>query len=328
MNERTLLRALDADLVVQDAERGWVNCICPLAPWTHAGGVDTRPSFGISLSNDGPSFFYCFGCMDKPRELIGLIHAIHVLTGGYPWDLAEIYTQHENHDEKKKIDIAVPWERDEMDEPSPLPKKVLTKFPLLQGAKDETAFALRGWMETERGIPEWVQNMFRLRYDPKRKAVVFPLTDHRGRIYVMRERRLKTKQIWTVTPKISGYPDLVFPRLRKVGVWFGMFMVNHREKTMLVEGEFDAMRVAALGYLNVMASATSSVTDSQIGALKSDQIILGYDDDKSGHHAHSRIRDWVGDRATYSVAKWGKVGCKDGGDLRSREQLMTVLERS
>ena len=37
----------------------WVMLSCPLAPWTHAGGTDSRPSFGIK-EDKGISGVYRF----------------------------------------------------------------------------------------------------------------------------------------------------------------------------------------------------------------------------------------------------------------------------
>ena len=40
----------------------WVNTPCPLAPWRHKHGSDSRPSFGIKIVENGSSFCSCFSC--------------------------------------------------------------------------------------------------------------------------------------------------------------------------------------------------------------------------------------------------------------------------
>jgi 5S rRNA maturation endonuclease (ribonuclease M5) len=325
----SLLRSLGvaASEIVEDTTRGWVNCPCPLAVWTHGGGEDQRPSFGISIDEDRPSVFYCFGCMHEVQGLGRLLGRIFVLSGAYPWETASIYALHEVQEGHRRLKTPPLWDGSPIEDglPDPLPPAVLGKFPILQGDQAPEAVKVRDWIEKIRKIPVWAQNLFRLRYDAQRRSVVFPLTDLDGRIYVLRERRRQTKKIWTVTPKIAGTPGLEFPRLRDTGVWFGMHLANWSDPVMLVEGEFDAMRVASLGFMNVIASATSSVADKQIDALDGDSYILGYDADKGGEHAVRRIKDRIGGNTSLRLARWEVVGCKDGGDLQYEEQLHEVL---
>ena len=136
--------------------------------------------------------------------------------------------------------------------------------------------------------------------------------------------------MWTLSSERSGVEGIVMPRLRDVGAWFGMFLIDWSRPVMLVEGEIDAMRLMALGYTNVIASATSSVTDAQIDALAAETLVLGYDADAAGKHAHARIRDRVGQKAQvlevdWSLAKKDGSPCKDAGDLPDETALREVL---
>jgi DNA primase len=117
-----------------------------------------------------------------------------------------------------------------------------------------------------------------------------------------------------------------FARLKDVGVWFGLHLIDWKKPVMLVEGEFDTARIFTLGFRNVVGSATSSVTEAQIDAIQSDTIILGYDPDKAGQKAHQRIKDRVGGKAIIRVADWGIADRHDGGALRSRDELKKVME--
>ena len=49
--------------VHQVSGEGWAQITCPLAPWTHASGKDSHPSFGIKIKDGGVSKAHCFSCM-------------------------------------------------------------------------------------------------------------------------------------------------------------------------------------------------------------------------------------------------------------------------
>lgn len=312
-----------------DAEH-WVNCTCPFARWRHGSGQDTRPSFGISVNDLGVSVYSCFGCMDKAKAIPSLLPALFLMTGTYPWAAAKIIME-SGALTLDEILQPGPWERPEGERrEEPIPREVFVKFPLLRASNSMTAISAARWIgkplsEKGRGIPTWVQNYFGLRVDEDRDAVVFPLTNHRGRIYLMRERRVGTKEIWTVSPDIAGVYGMEFARLKDVGVWFGLHLLDWNKPVMLVEGEFDAMRIFALGFRNVVASTTSSVTEAQIDAIRSDSIILGYDPDKAGEKARERITKHIGGKAIIRIADWTRVGRKDGGALGSKEELREVM---
>ena len=337
MNQDSIIKFLlqlgiDHDAIDIPEGRGWVNSPCPMAEYTHGAGQDIRPSFGISINDERGSVYYCFGCTQDAKPLSRLLHNLWLMTGEYPEAAADVFAQLENHMTRQAVTAPTP-EWDAWPAPlGPLPRKVLRKFPLLQGAKGFEARRCREWLVEERGIPEWVQNLCRLRYDPHHSAVIFPLTDLHGYPYVLRSRSRKRKTIYTISPKLAGFKDMKFPSIKRDrGVWFGMFLVDWSERIMLVEGELDAMRLMALGFMNVIASATSQVTDLQLDALTGSSYVLGYDNDKAGDHATRRVVDRLGARAGCWRADWnlaclenGKP-CKDAGDLPSKEELRKVL---
>lgn len=55
-----LLKKLGCDKV-KVRSNGWVVSSCPLAPYTHGGGIDSSPSFGVH-AQDGRSGFRCLSC--------------------------------------------------------------------------------------------------------------------------------------------------------------------------------------------------------------------------------------------------------------------------
>lgn len=313
---------------ITDSSAGWLNCRCLLAEFRHANGKDSRPSFGVSISPDKESVFYCFGCSERPASLRRLLYTIFVSSGKYPWEAARWLGRKEAAPNDLIADKApVSWEDKIPYCPDPLPPRILRKFPFLQYGKDSVAEEIRRWLEEDRGVPRWIQYMFRLRYDCGRKAVVFPMTDPDGRAFLLRERRVRTKDIWTVSAKMMGEPEGSFPKLRDAGVWFGMHLIDWSRPVILVEGEIDCMRMASLGAFNTIASCTASVTKVQIDAVHSDRIILGYDRDAAGEKAQGRVRKLIGARAMVQSINWSIVGRKDGGDLKDKTMLYRVLSR-
>jgi hypothetical protein len=334
---KQLLEALGIDRIHMSTDRGWVNSPCPLAPYTHAGGADIRPSFGVSINDDAQSVYWCFGCSPKGRRLDWLLHSIFVADGRYPKEAARIFAREElwgiEEDAPPTAKTPDRWTEVPPKQIDPLPPKVLKKYPLLQGSNDYEARRIRTWLEVQRGIPEYIQNLYRLRYHYSSQSVVFPLTDSKGNIFLMRERLRKEKRIWTVSPDTSGFPNMDFPKLRDVGVWFGMMLIDWSSPVLLVEGEIDVMRLAALGFFNAIGSATSSVTDSQIRSLTAtSSLLLGYDADKAGNFARSRVADQLAGKIQMYDLDWtlatkeDGTPCKDPGDLPDRDQLLIVLQ--
>jgi len=325
---------LSLDVEVGDLRVGdkWVNMKCPLAPYLHSSGTDSRPSFGISISEDSTSVYYCFGCTPEARPLGWLLHNFYVLSGAFPTEAAKIYMENEIFEEEDALPkFSDPWFNPKVKVKSPVPPEVLRRYPLLQYSHSPIEREIRHWLSVVRGVPEWVQNMCQLRHNPENRSVVFPLTDFRGNVMTMRERVIKTKHIWTVSPKLAGY-DGDFTPLKTSGAWFGLALVDWRNPVIVVEGEIDAMRLMALGYSNVIASATSSVTDAQIDAIGTDTLLLGGDADKAGRKMIRKIKESMQSKAVlfkllWSVAKKSNgEPCNDAGDLPNDEELQKVLD--
>lgn len=329
---KRFLIALGVDESEIQEREGYINAPCPLAPWTHGGGVDSHPSFGIKISNKSRSFYWCFGCSPEAVRLAGLLHRVWLLTGRYPYKAAEILTEHEVYKKnKEKTPEPIDEWADARKKEKPLSGPVLRNYPLLQTASGYEAKRCRDYFRS-RGISEQIFNRCGVRYNPHRSTLIYPLTDHSDKIFVLREKSRKTRESWTVSPKLAGFPDMKFSTLRYVGAWFGMGLVLWDKPVMVVEGAEDAMRAASLGFLNTIGSLTASVTDAQIDALLRARVLyLGYDSDVGGSFAHRRITDRIGKRVEIYELNWAtakkKDGnfCKDPGDLPNEDELSFVL---
>lgn len=334
---KRFLEALGIDRIRMYTERGWVNAPCPLSPYTHAGGSDVRPSFGVHVNEDGHSAWWCFGCSPQGKGLGKLLHNVWIGDGRYPYEAARIFAMEEFWGMKVEEDDSIPlpdrWLVKPVVNTTPLPPTVLRRYPLLQEKDDYEARRIKAWLQVDRHVPEWVQYMCRLRYHYDNQSIIFPMTDVRGNIFVLRERVRKEKRMWTINPELARMPEgTVFPRLRDVGAWFGMELIDWTRPVMLVEGEIDAMRLIALGFFNVLASCTSSVTEAQMDALAAHTLFLGFDADKGGDFARSRVVDRLRGRCNLLVIDWSVAkkddasDCKDAGDLPDKNALALVLE--
>jgi len=314
------LGVLQRDIKVSN---NFVHCPCPLAFFSHNEGTDKNPSFSIKIS-DVP-YYYCFTCSPDPYRLEKLIHNYWLMSGDYPSGAAKVMIN--NYSNKQIFSLGHHLNEDAWGHPldydmqsfPAFPADELRKFKLIQWAID-TRF--RKYLQF-RGIPVWIQNYCKVRYYGD--VLVFPLTDIFGRTQVLRARSIFKKKSWTISSKLLKIGrDL--PRLTNVGAFFNFENIDSKKPIVLVEGEIDAMRLMALGLYNVIASATTSITDAQIQAISGYTTILGFDSDKGGKMGTNRLINKFKDYSVVRVLDWGLVGCKDAGELKSREQLDIVLK--
>jgi len=85
-----------------DERDEWVNCSCPLAKWTHVGGHDNNPSFGVRVNSSGESIVKCWSC----GHVSDLMHFLNVLRlhnkkkpSGIPYDWKKAYRMAEEDEE-------------------------------------------------------------------------------------------------------------------------------------------------------------------------------------------------------------------------------------
>jgi len=328
------LNALDVDtskIRKSKATRGeWLSLVCPLAFHTHHDGIDTRPSFFVSINEEGHSFYNCFGCSEKAKRLISLLHNIWLMSGEYPHKAAKIYTQYELHDSDINAELTEYcdiWDTFEQRKIDPLPQKVLSKYQLLYDNVNVCTKYLK-----KRGVSSDIWEKCKVRRDGVNNTLIFPFTNILGEIYVLRVRTIINKKIWTVSTSVKEFSDIIFPTIREVGVFFGMELVDFSKPVVIVEAPIDAMRLMSLGLYNVVASGTSMITSEQVRAVCADSIVLGFDMDLAGQKARKRVLKYIGEDIVVSDLDWGIVDkknaepCKDGADLICKEDLIKVLK--
>ncbi len=158
-------------------------------------------------------------------------------------------------------------------------------------------------------------------FDLFRDRIMFPIIDLRGKIVAFGGRMLPMKDnnaakeglpineggttclpagqakadTGGLSPKYLNSPDsLVFQKSRQL---FGLFQaskhIREKKEVIVVEGFFDAIALSEAGFMNVVATCGTALTEEhlkQIGRLKA-KILLLFDTDKAGLEARDRAME-------------------------------------
>jgi 5S rRNA maturation endonuclease (ribonuclease M5) len=108
MNEEGVREFLDNLGVEQVADspssKGWLASTCPFAKHTHAGGTDSKPSFGILVDDLGPSAYNCLSCGEKGLGLQGVAWRLRSLGDSPPSEISRIVREKEIFKPKRHND--------------------------------------------------------------------------------------------------------------------------------------------------------------------------------------------------------------------------------
>lgn len=311
----------------------WVNCSCPLARWLHERYSDEKPSFGISVNDDGPSSYKCFSCSPSPKSVEHLLYIIKVLDGGEPNGLIRYYYLNETIGKTKNAISLDVWEVPQKPKRTTIGKKVLSlsvvdrAYPLVNtvspGVFDKDILKYFLW----RGIDRGVVGRCGVRSDIFNNALVFPLTNHNGDIQVLSIRLFPEKSCWYATAGEFHMKAEDMPRLKNEGPWFGLHQIDWSKPVVLVEGEIDRMRLMQLGLSNVIASSSTSVTWAQLANLRASGYVIAFDNDKAGIRAIHRLIKMFDDQSVLQIVNWRLINVKDAGEVRKRKHLRYVMQR-
>ena len=306
-NVLELLDMLDAGETNSTEE--WVNCNCPLAPYTHHNGQDAHPSFGISFSGEHGSVYKCFTCTPEPRSLFHLVFRMWRNGERYPYGLSEFVVKNEVYSEKKKGPEKV-WSG--VFTPTTIPDSVLSMFYPIDGENNEI-----NWFLESRGISMDASRWLDVRRTPDNDWVVFYFTTPNGDVKLITKRSIHRKDYRRV--KIEGIDG------KNTGSWFGIHRVSLTQPILIVESELSVLRLASLGYSNAIAAGGAKADPFQIANLGGVRLILGYDADDAGHIAMRTFQRKVKNLFQLSFADWSYVSANDPGDLLSIGSLDDVM---
>lgn len=263
-----LLHLVNASKIQNGAK--WVKCSCVYAPWVHAKGTDSNPSFGISIEDHGKSRFNCYTC-GRHGDLTDLVMELrhHAIQTGHEYDyhtmLQLIAMEEDSFGEFNMPDY------DEIH--AKKKTQVFTEFPQV-------------WLDSflkmpthpylvERGVTKETAERFDVRFDFSEKRVCVPIRTHDGKLAGLQGRAINHKE--SLRYKLYNYKGHYNP-----SVWGSEHLVDISLPVVITEGFFDLFKIYRV-YPNVVCSLTSKITPEKAKRLQDMQhIITFYDYGKGG----------------------------------------------
>lgn len=260
---------------------GWVEGHCPLAPWNHANGKDSHPSFGIKEDLKKKSICKCLSC-GFGGDLTDLLFRVAELkkksqANGYNLPFASVLVADEF--EGLELDPSSIPEYGETQKKidDPFPEYWLDSFKMASQFKEAVAY-LEG-----RGVNLSMAKELDLRFDPIQRRIGFPFRNFKGALMGVQGRAIdKGNEL--------RYYQYGFHGKRNTHAWMGEHRVNFDYPLVLVEGPFDFTSVFRV-YENVAASFTSGLSVEKIKRISdASEIITFYDYGAGGDAARASLK--------------------------------------
>lgn len=233
--------------IIQDNQE-WVNTQC-LLPWKHSRGIDSRPSAGISVHDNSPSVYKCYGC-GATAKLASLVRQI----GERNKIDYSAYSIALDVEENTGISAREWPEEYTPEEPPPILDKDI--YLDLYGTAYNNSYVL------SRGVSNATAEKIQLRYDSADSTgeprILFPVFSRTGGLYGFSGRAINDDAV----PKIRNYYGL-----KKKWMLLGAHLLPKKpDYVILVEGLFGYARFVENNQ-NVVASMGADLSDYQAQIL-------------------------------------------------------------
>lgn len=250
---------------------GWINAPCPMAQWTHKNGADRNPSFGLKVSDDGRSTFFCQGC--KQKGTIGqLVRKLEVYRKTTYEDLRDVIGDAEQG-AALLPDFEAPYGTEEDLPPEPLEEAMWDGlFDEIDDWEVAKAFL------NKRGVSREAAAKIGLQYDPDKRRIIFPVRGAAGELYGFSGR--------SVLPD-SKLKVMDYAGLPKRWLILGRNLWVEGKPVLLTEGLIGYARLMTEGLdqiFNVGAALGSEITQQKadILSLFGHGVFLMLDPDPAG----------------------------------------------
>lgn len=295
------MSALGCDHIHEAGE--WVRGSCPLAPFLHSTGKDSKPSFGIKEAIGG-AHFHCFTCLSGTPH--SLVDTLKMYLKEQP-NLAKLYDMETAQFilENAALNVVSLPDYDFASANKPFyewGQWVLDQFPLALNAKRAMDYLTNPkppkGMPTDvnagygRGLTKQEVMDWGFRYDPVKDTVAIPFYNLHYKLAGLRGRGIVG----------SLHHDYTFNKENNTQLTFLNESCFHNdEPVVVVEGQFDLIKTCRV-YPNTVANLTARMSKEKLDKLASlSTVILMLDPDKTGQEATAKIAD-------YLVSKGVQVG--------------------
>lgn len=288
-------------------EKGWVDSECPLARWTHSGGMDEHPSFGVAMAPGGESHYHCMAC-GRSGRMVDLLWLLESLTGTSYSHLQKLVTGvsldllKARPESARKASLTEMKDLAQRANYSPDPPRVVAGLaissqeprPAWEHSSDlvlseETLKPLyplspeaQAWLVSKRLLTERTIGMWELGWHGPSRRVAIPVRDLQGRLVCITGRSLNG-----ATPKFMHSKGF-----KRDHYLFGEhFIPQQGLKTgYIVEGHFDVMYLHQCGFpaLGIMGSYPSAMQIEKL-IRKLGSAVIVPDGDKAGFEAAERL---------------------------------------
>lgn len=281
----------------------WVRCSCPLAPWKHAGGTDSRPSFGVR-EDKGISGVHCFAC-GFSGGLLSLVweygrHAIE----------ERIWTV---EDMKQLEDFVILAEDEDVVEP---PTRVPSSQVVIDEKLRDCLNRMHPYFES-RGIDEDTVGRWELGYVEEYvdeetgydmvQRVLFPVYERKEKLLSL--RGIVGRTYVDEEPKYKNVP----PRFPKSEYLYGAWLIEDQRRIVVVEGPIDCVVLnqrlieAGMGeefFAVALLGASPSKVQMSMLCDMSDEVVCMLDNDPSGRLGTQKLIDGLDALVVVSVVDW------------------------
>jgi hypothetical protein len=251
---------------------GWLNCSCPLAPWTHAKGHDHQPSFGLNVESGR---FNCFSC-GASGSLSYLASTVLAFLQQTPerMGLYDFKTAYEILDGAELDFESLPdfTEFDPQQVFEPWPEWWLDMFEPVALNKAASAYLAK------REVPPSLQVQMELRWDSVRDMVVCPYRTAFGKFAGARGRCIDPSR-----PKNEQHHDYKYKSQNNSKlIWYNEQALQNDGPIIVVEGQFDVMHLLQVTP-NVVGNLTAKIPWPKLTKLSAkDTVIFMPDNDPPG----------------------------------------------
>ena len=273
-------------LEIEQAERNgdWLNCQCPLAPYSgaHKKGTDSNPSSGISVNEEGQSMFNCFTCNETCSIPLLIEQLEHYRGENYQ----SLKLQAVMLESKKSLPSweAVRRKRIKNSEPdmTPVPEESVNHYSPIVNHKEARQY-LAG-----RGVKKSTVDKLGIVYQQSEKRIVFPVRSLDGTLYGYTGRTILKPDEYPVYNSKRPFPKVKgFYGLKKNKLILGAERWREGLPVLIVEGLFGYARFVQIGveeHFNIGATMGAKLTVDHLNILiKFGQpVYLLYDNDDAG----------------------------------------------